>query len=118
VKLLLDEMWPPAIAVELRRRGHDVTGVAERPDLRGQPDEIICATAQTEGSTVLTENVADYLPLAAAYHERGDAHAGLILTSHRRYPRSDARTVGRLVSALDTLLSAEPDPIGLEYWLE
>ena len=118
MKLLLDEMWPLAIAVELRRRGHDVTGVAERTDLRGQPDEVIFATAQTEGWTVLTENVADYLPLAAAHHERGDTHAGLILTSHRRYPCSDARTVGRLVTALDTLLSAGPDAIDLEHWLE
>ncbi len=49
MKLLLDEMWPLAIAVELRRRGHDVTAVAERLDLRGQPDEVIFATARADG---------------------------------------------------------------------
>lgn len=118
MKLLLDEMWPLAIAVELRRRGHDVIGVAKRPDLRGQPDDVIFATARVEGWTVLTENVADCLPLAAAHHERVETHAGLILTSHRRYPRSDARTVGRLATALDTLLLAGPDAIGQKYWLE
>ncbi len=118
MKLLLDEMWPPAIAVELRRRGHDVIAVAERADLRGQPDGIIFATAQSEGRTLLTENVADYLPLAAAHLERGHAHAGLMLTSHRRYPRSDARTVGRLVTALDMFMSTNSDAANREHWLE
>jgi hypothetical protein len=111
-------MWPPAIAVALRRRGHDVIAVAERRDLRGQPDEIIFATAQAEGRAVQTENVADYLPLAAAHHERGHAHAGLMLTSHRRFPRSDLRAVGRLITALDALLSANLDATNLEHWLD
>src|SRR5438105_3984601 len=31
-------MWPPEAANQLRLRGHDVIGVAERPDLRGKPD--------------------------------------------------------------------------------
>jgi predicted nuclease of predicted toxin-antitoxin system len=118
VKLLLDEIWPPAIATELRRRGHNVIAVAERLDLRGQPDEFIFDTAQAEGWTLLTENVADYLPLAATHLERGQAYAGLILTSHRRYPRSDARTIGRLVTTLDTLLSADPNTVDIECWLE
>ena len=118
MKLLLDEMWPPAISEELRRRGHDVTAVSERAELRGQPDEVVFAIARAEGRAVLTENVADYLPLASAERERGRAHASLILTSHRRYPRSDPRTVGRVIVALDTLLSTNPDSVNLEYWLE
>jgi hypothetical protein len=87
-------------------------------DDQGQPDEVIFATAQSEGWTVLTENVADYLPIAAAHHQRGHAHAGLVLTSHRRFPRSDARTVGRIITALDTFLSAGLVATNLEYWLE
>ncbi len=41
MKLLLDEMWSPAIAAALRERGHDVVAVAERSDLRGKPDDVI-----------------------------------------------------------------------------
>jgi hypothetical protein len=33
--LLLDEMFSPAIAAELRQRGHDVIAVADRADLPG-----------------------------------------------------------------------------------
>lgn len=53
-------MWTPDIAVQLRRRGHNVVAVAERPDLRGQPDALIFAAAQSEERAVVTENVADY----------------------------------------------------------
>ena len=38
-RLLLEEMFSPAIAAELRERGHDVIPVADRPDLRAKADE-------------------------------------------------------------------------------
>ncbi len=43
--MLLDEVWPPALAEQLRRRGHDVVTVADLPRLRGQPDEAVFAFA-------------------------------------------------------------------------
>jgi hypothetical protein len=42
-RLALDEMFSPAIAAELRDRGHDVIAVADRPDLRAKSDEEIFA---------------------------------------------------------------------------
>ena len=40
VKLLLDEMLSPAIARELRSRGHDVEPVAGNPDREALPDPV------------------------------------------------------------------------------
>jgi hypothetical protein len=117
VKLLLDEMWSPEVAIQLRRRGHDVVAVAERPELRGQPDAVIFATARTEDRTIVTENVADYRPIAVSELQQGRSHFGLILTSNRRFPRNDPRTAGRLVTALNELLSREPELTNSEYWL-
>lgn len=117
MRLLLNQMWPPAIAVQLRRRGHDVVAVAERPEWRGQADPVLFAVAQAEGRTIVTENVADYRPLAAYQLQQGRSHAGLIFTSHRRYPRHDPRTAGRLVTALHDLLPLDLDPANLEHWL-
>jgi hypothetical protein len=117
VKLLLDEMWPPEIAVQLRHRGLDVAAVAERAELRGQPDEAIFAVAQAEGRVLVTENVADFRPLATARFQRGHGHAGLVFTSDRRFPRHDPRTVGRLVNALAELLSRSSDVQIGETWL-
>lgn len=113
MKLLLDEMWPGSVAEQLRQRGHDVVAVVERPDLRGQPDDVVFATAQVEGRAVVTENVSDFLRLAAG----ASHHAGLVLTSNRRFPRGDARTIGRLVAALEALLSAQEPIAPFEYWL-
>ena len=117
MKLLLDEMWPPAIAVQLRHQGYDVVAVAERPELRGQPDAIIFAAAQADGRSIVTENVADYRLLAAVELRQSRSHAGLFFTSDRRFPRHDPRTAGRLVTALIEIASRTLDPDGFEYWL-
>lgn len=117
MRLLLDEMWSPNIAVQLRRSGYDVVAIAERSDLRGQPDLVVFAIAQREERTVVTENVGDFRQLAAFELHRGRSHAGLILTSNRRFPRHDARTAGRLVTALDQLLAQGPEATNLEHWL-
>lgn len=117
MKLLLDEMWAPAIAEALRDRGHEVVAMAERPDLRGMPDEAIFEAAQAAGLVIVTENVVDYRPLAAAAVRAGRAHPPLIFTSNRAYPRANRRTAGRLVSGLDALLSTR-DTIESEHWLD
>ncbi len=116
MKLLLDEMWAPAIAEALRDRGHEVVAVAGRGDLRGLPDEAIFDAALAEGWVIVTENVVDYRPLAADAVRAGRAHPALIFTSNRAYPRASRRTAGRLVSALDSLLTTR-DTIESEHWL-
>jgi len=117
VKLLLDEMWPPVIAEQLRRRGFYVDAVAERPELRGQSDDVIFVRAQAEERALVTENVGDYRRIATYRSLGGSTHFGLIFTIDRRFPRSDSRTLGRMVTALDDVLSREADLTGREYWL-
>jgi predicted nuclease of predicted toxin-antitoxin system len=120
VKLLLDEHYPPRIAVELRRRGHDVVAAPERPELRGLPDEALFALMAAERRAILTEDAADFLPIVRAATVRGTDHFGVVLTSPRQFPRT-VRSIGRLVSALDALLTARPtdDALrGQSWWLE
>ena len=117
MKLLLDEMWPPEIAAQLRSRGQDVVPVSERPDLRGMADTLIFSIAQIEGRTIVTENVVDYRPIAAYEIQHGHTHAGLIFTTNRRFSRHDRRTLGRLVRALGGLLSSGRDLMNVEHWL-
>ena len=116
MKLLLDEMWPPTIAEALRERGHDVVAVAERHELRDKPDEAIFEEARQGGWAIVTENVVDYRPLAATAMRAGRAYPALTFTSNRAYPRANRRTAGRVVAALDALLTAR-DAIEGEYWL-
>lgn len=119
MRLLLDEMYPPAIAEQLRSRGHDVAAVTERTELRALPDAAVFAEAQQQRRAVATENVADFIPLANQADQRGQPHFGLVLIDPSRYPRGARRTIGSLVKALDRLLAGYPadDPTSARHWL-
>jgi predicted nuclease of predicted toxin-antitoxin system len=62
VRLLLDEMSSPKIAVQLRRRGRDVIAVTEpEHEARyGGVDAVVRERAQEDARAVVTENVADF----------------------------------------------------------
>ncbi|HLE99176.1 MAG TPA: DUF5615 family PIN-like protein [Gaiellaceae bacterium] len=114
MKLLLDEMYPPVVAEQLRARGHDVVSVHD-PDYRrleGAPDEEVFAAALAEERALVTENVPDFRLLEADALARGEAHATLVFTSNRQFPRGEPGTIGRLVEALDELVSEAPLPRG------
>ena len=115
LKLLLDEMLDPSIAAELRARGHDVVAVAERPDLRTQPDRAILAAAEAEDRIVVTED-RDYRRLGAERVLADRSYPALIFTDDRSWPRANRRTLGRLVTALDALLTSGVTLEG-EHWL-
>jgi hypothetical protein len=107
VKLLLDEHYSPQIAEQLRRRGHDVVAVAERDDLRGATDRALWDRAAGEGRGLVTENVADVMPLVRAASAAGESFAGGVFTSSRSLPRS-RQTIGTYVELLDRLLRERP----------
>lgn len=119
MRLLLDEMYPPAIAEQLCARGHDADAVAARSELRALPDADIFATAQRERRAVVTENVVDFSPIADRHDERGQPHHGLILVDPAKYRRGDASTIGRMVTALERTLneSQGEEPTSARRWL-
>ena len=115
--LLLDEMFSPAIAAELRELGHDVIAVADRADLRARSDEEIFAWAGAERRWLLTENVKDFRPIMLRALQAGPPGCGLLFTSSRAFPRS-RKNPGPLINALHAWLTAEPpaQPV-TESWL-
>ncbi len=120
MRLLLDEMYAPAIAAELRARGHDVASVHGLADalMTGASDADVLAAAQREGRTLVTENIRDFRPLEGGLLADRSHHAGLIYTSNRRFPRGDPATTGRLIGALDALLRRAPDLRDRSMFLE
>jgi hypothetical protein len=111
LRLLLDEMYSPALAVELRARGHDVVSIHDpgHATAAGASDAEVLAAAQAEERVLVTENVRDYRPLEVGLLAAGSHHAGLVYTSNRQFPRGDPGTLGRLVRALDALMGEGPD---------
>jgi predicted nuclease of predicted toxin-antitoxin system len=108
VKLIVDEMYTPAIAEQLRAKGHEALAVREVATLAGASDEALLRWAQIAGRAIITENVRDFLALHAISLQSGERHSGIILASNARFPRAKASTAGALVIKLDALLMATP----------
>src|SRR4051794_17209635 len=102
-RLVLDEMFSPAIAAALRDLGHDVIAVAERGDLRAMTDEEVLGRATSQGRWLLTENVKDFRPILIRALQGDSAVTGILCTSGRAFPRS-RKNPGPLIHALDTWL--------------
>ena len=87
-RLLLDQMFAPELASELRRRGHRVTAVAETLALRAMNDPALFEWAAENSEWLLTENVKDFRPLLVAAQADDHPFVNLLLTSSRSFPRS------------------------------
>lgn len=107
MKLLLDAMYSPDVAARLRTRGHDAVAIRERPDLVAMRDPELCAAMASEGRTIVTNNVLDYVPLFRDALAGGSTEVTLLLTSDRLMPRNRAG-IGRFVSMLEDLAAGEP----------
>lgn len=115
MKLLLDEMHAPVIADHLQRESFDVVAVAASPSLRGRSDHDLLIHAAADQRALITENVADFMPLATQWAGAGRVHAGLVFTNPQRYNRAALAYPGDLVTALRQFLIDQP--IAGESWI-
>ena len=106
LKLALDHHYSPQIAVQLRKRRYDVVAAVEG-GWEAEDDETLLSHCTADGRALLTNNVADFTVIARRWALQGRHHAGLIYSSDASMPRS-RRTIGRYVSALQTLIRANP----------
>jgi predicted nuclease of predicted toxin-antitoxin system len=118
VKLLLDEMYPAAVAEGLRRDGLDARATQEAAELRGLPDLDLFIAAQFDGRCLVTENIADFVRVESRWRtDQRVAHHGLVLVSPAEFPRPQRVTIGRLVRALGALVSSGGVAPGAVVWL-
>lgn len=89
MKLLLDEMYPPALADGLRKAGIEATTVTALA-LAGSSDAEVFAAAVAGGCVVLTENVGDFTRIAAEHSTAGHSHPGLLIALSPRFSRRPA----------------------------
>ena len=98
-RLLLDEMYPPALAEVLGHYGRDALAVAGLEELAGSPDTVILETASGAEGCLVTENVRDFAVLI-----RHASHSGVLFVNAQRWPglakgtdapKPRARQVGR-----------------------
>jgi hypothetical protein len=122
--LLLNEMWTPAIAVALRKRRFDVVAINEPAHMEryaGLPDDEVFARAQSDGRTIVTDNVADYEKARRDWETHGVVHHGVVYALDPPFNRhrGDA-VVGSVVRALERFLSspeAASEPFNTVHYL-
>ncbi len=107
MRLLLDEHLSPRIAAQLRRTGHDVIAIAERPDLRGRSDEDAIDASAAERRAFVTFDVVDHLRIHGTAVRLRRPHPGLVLLTPSTWRTSD-QGIGDLVRAVAALLEAYP----------
>lgn len=114
MKVILDEMHAPQIADALAAT-LDVVAVAATPELKGISDEELLTHATSDERAVVTENVADFMPLARQWASEGWPHSGLIFTNPKRFNRANLAYPGNLIAALEEFL--EGPPVKGESWI-
>jgi hypothetical protein len=119
LKLLLDEMFSPLVAAELRARGHDAVAIKERDEWQSLSDPEVVALARTEQRAVVTANLRDFRPLHADLVEPGgEGHAGMVFV-----PTSFRLTrgaTGQIVAALEARIAeyaGDADLANGETWI-
>ena len=81
-KLLLDEHIWEGLTDVLAKRGHDVIHINRTPQ-RGINDERVLEFATSQGRTVVTFNVKDFMPLLGRWETIGREHAGGVFVKRK-----------------------------------
>ena len=84
--MLLDEMYPPVLATELRAVDIEASTVVEL-GLAGRADPDVLAAAIAEGFVLLTENVADFAGIATEHLSTGAHQPGVLIPLSSRFSR-------------------------------
>ncbi len=118
MRLLLDEMFSPLMAAQLRSRGHDVESIKGTGHERLSDSDVL-DLARSQGRAIVTEDRKDFRPLyRAAVVPGGPGHLGMVFMTGN-YRRSKADT-GRIINALEAKLARFPGDHDLangETWL-
>lgn len=101
MKLLLDEMYPAALAEALRAADIDAAIVAAL-GLAGNSDPDVFAAAIAQGRAILTENVGDFTRISAEHLDAGNHHPGVVIALSSRFSRRRAG-IPALVAAIRTI---------------
>jgi hypothetical protein len=103
-RLLLDEMFSPRVAKQLRARRHDVEAVTERPDLISLPDEELIERAMEARQCLVTRNISDFVALDRRWTAQGRMHCGLMYVNSSSFPQTKSAD-GLLVRAIHAALT-------------
>jgi Domain of unknown function (DUF5615) len=107
LRLLLDEMYSPALADALRAVGVDIVTVPEL-GMAGRSDPDVFSAAIEHDRAILSENVADFARISAEHLAAGRHHPGVLLALSSRFSRRPAG-IPALVAAVRAVADQQLD---------
>ncbi len=110
MRLILDVHHSRIAAARLRQSGHDVVAAADDPRLAELADEELLRHAAAEGRALVSEDAKDLDRIVRHWAASGELHAGVVLTSSRRFHRGSAAYPENLIVSLTRLLESPPEP--------
>jgi predicted nuclease of predicted toxin-antitoxin system len=116
VRFLIDEMFGPDVVDRLRTAGHDAVGVRDI-GLASRDDAAVLASAVKDDRVVVTENVADFVPLLDQRAAAGEPLTPVLVALKTNLPRGAGKMTNSLVRRLDKWSKATPEPYRHVHWL-
>jgi predicted nuclease of predicted toxin-antitoxin system len=101
--ILLDADVPPAVAIGLRRAGHDVVAASGDASLEALDDFQLLRLATRQSRVLVTFNIADFVELARTCAATREDHAGIILVHSGSFRRTE---IGAIVTAVNNLVES------------
>jgi hypothetical protein len=114
VRWLIDEMLPPATAVELNALGHDAISVAGS-HLVETADAVIYDNAVAQRRTVVTENFADFARIIERRLASDQPCVPVVFVHKKDFTRGGGLAV-HLARLLDEWATKNPDPYPGAHW--
>ncbi len=119
MKLLLDVHHSRVAAARLRPNGHDVVAAADQPHLAELADEELLRHAAADRRALVSEDAKDLSRIVRQWAATGEQHAGVVLTSTRRFHRGGTAYPENLIVSLTRLLDSPPETEhDWVHWLE
>jgi predicted nuclease of predicted toxin-antitoxin system len=116
VRFLVDEMFGPDLAVALEALQHQADHVRAL-GLAGVEDRDVLARAVEDGSVVVTENAADFIPLLDARIASGLAATAVVIVLKANLPAGAGALHHALAKQLSAWADQHPDPYRHVHWL-
>lgn len=116
MRFLIDEMFSPQVADRLRDTGHDAVHV-EDVTLTGAEDAHVLAYAADAQRVVVTENVADFVPLLDQRTALGLSVTPVVVALKRSLPSGAGALVYHLTQRLNWWAEKNPTPYRHVHWL-
>lgn len=116
MRFVIDEMFSPDTASQLRDAGHDAVHLID-VRLDGSDDGTVLSWAVAQDRVLVTENARDFVPLLDRRIAAGKSVCAVVVALKKNLPREAARMTNALAQGLEAWAKDHREPFPHVHWL-